>query len=280
MKPNLLQKPTLKISPEFDPENELSIPRISIITAAFNAEKTIRATVESIRLQTLRNWEYIVVDDGSTDNTLKILRQLEREEYRLHAIHQKNARQAAARNAGIRLARGEFIAIIDADDQALPERLEKQVSYLDQHKEIDVLGAWAVDVEPISGHLQGIQRRRETHDDLRMHIYKESPFITSTVIARRWFFIEMKGFRTNLTPVEDYDLWLRGYRYGKFHNLQEPLVYYARRQRMRWKSAIYSARVILEAALREKKLLSHFWYALRPLAYAAISKLSLMKDGK
>ena len=67
-----------------------SIPRVSVITAAFNAEKTIRATVESIRKQTMRDWEHIIVDDGSTDKTLEILLELQGEESRLHIVHQAN----------------------------------------------------------------------------------------------------------------------------------------------------------------------------------------------
>lgn len=264
----------------FDPEILQSVPRISVIIAAFNAEKTIKDTVESIRCQTLKDWEHIIVDDGSTDNTLKMLHHFERKDPRLCVVHQKNARQAAARNTALRLARAEFIAIIDADDQAFPERLEKQVEFLEQHKEINVLGAWAIDIQASTGKLLGIQHRRETHDDLVRHIYKECPFITSTVIARRWFFSEMGGFRPNLTPAEDYDLWLRGSCIGGYHNLQEPLVNYSRRHGLSWRSAFYSARVILGAVHRDRRILTHSWYAFRPIAAAAIVKLQLLTQGQ
>jgi glycosyltransferase involved in cell wall biosynthesis len=256
----------------FDPGIMQYVPRVSVITAAFNAEKTIKETVDSIRCQTLKDWEHIVVDDGSTDNTLKMLHQFEREDPRFRVVHQKNAKQAAARNTALPLAKAEFIAIIDADDQAIPERLEKQVRFLEENKKIDVLGSWANDIQSSTGKPLGIQYRRETHDDLVRNIYKECPFITSTVIARRAFFLKMGGFRPHLTSAEDYDLWLRGYRFGRYHNLQEPLVMYSCRDGMSWKSAFTSARVILGAANRDKQLFSHSGYALRPIAYAAFSK--------
>ena len=259
-----------------DSEITQSVPRVSIITAAFNAEKTIKDTVESIRRQTLLDWEHIIIDDGSTDNTLAMLYDFEREDPRLRVVHQKNARQAAARNAALRFARSEYIAIIDADDQAYPERLEKQVNYLDQHKEINVIGAWATDVQASTGKVLGIQRRRETHDDLIRHIYKECPFITSTVTARRSFFSETGGFRADYTPAEDYDLWFRGCHLGGYHNLQEPLVTYSCRQDINWKSPLTSARVILEAAYRDRRIWTHSWYALRPIAAVALAKLLLL----
>ena len=103
---------------------------ISIITTAYNAEKYLEETVASVQTQTYKNWELILVDDGSTDGSLAIAQSLAKSDKRIKVISLKNSGAAIARNAGISLAKGNYICFIDSDDLWLPEKLEKQLSFM------------------------------------------------------------------------------------------------------------------------------------------------------
>ena len=103
---------------------------ISIIMPAYNAEKFIRESITSVLQQTYSNWELIIVDDGSTDNTKKIIQAFAQQDGRIHYIYQPNGKQGKARNAGIRHASGDLIAFLDADDLWTKDKLEKQGSLI------------------------------------------------------------------------------------------------------------------------------------------------------
>jgi len=106
-------------------------PCVSVVTAAFNCEKTIRRCLESVQRQTFSNWEHIVVDDGSTDGTAALLADFARSDPRIRVLRTaRNGGAAVARNQALKEARGRFIAFIDADDEWLPEKLETQIRFM------------------------------------------------------------------------------------------------------------------------------------------------------
>lgn len=107
-------------------------PLISIVTPVYNAEKFLEETVGSIQNQTYQNWELLLVDDGSTDNSLQIAEDLAKTDPRINAVSIKNSGAAIARNTGIDLAKGSYICFIDADDLWLPEKLEKQIKFMQE----------------------------------------------------------------------------------------------------------------------------------------------------
>lgn len=111
---------------------------VSIITPCYNGAKYIRETIESVVNQTYSNWEMIIVDDGSKDNSAEIVRQFETKDKRVRLIQQKNAGSAAARNNGIQQAEGQYICLLDADDIWLPEFLEHQIKFMNAHHAICV----------------------------------------------------------------------------------------------------------------------------------------------
>lgn len=94
-------------------------------------------------------------------------------------------------------------------------------------------------------------------------------------MARRHFFCEIGGFNEMLPRAQDYDLWLRGYRHFRYHNLQEPLVYYRRDTRPSWRNALYSARVKIKAIRRDKKPPYYLWYAFRPIIATFLSTIKM-----
>jgi glycosyltransferase involved in cell wall biosynthesis len=244
-------------------------PAVSVIMPAYNAAVTVKASVQMLLAQTFSNWEAVIIDDGSKDNTLEILREIERKDSRIHVITQSNQRQAAARNAGIAKARGHYIAFLDADDFALPERFAKQVAFLDQHTDVTVLGGGRIDFDSATGVELGVTLHPEDHDTLCSRIFTECPFTTSTVMARADFF-QSRHFDPAMPPCEDHDLWIRSYHDNgiRFQNLNEPLVRYACRKRIGWIHYRQMSRMYRRALREEGRWPWKAWYALRPLVAA------------
>lgn len=121
---------------------------VSIITPCYNGAQYISETIESVLNQTYRNWEMIVIDDGSQDDSADIVRKYEERDDRIHLVSQKNAGSAAARNNGIRRSVGQYIALLDADDVWFPEFLEKQILFLQQNKAVCVCCSYScIDAE-------------------------------------------------------------------------------------------------------------------------------------
>ena len=111
-------------------------PKVSVLVPAYNAAATLAATLDSVRQQTFTDWELVVVDDGSTDTTAEVARACQ--DPRIRLIRQTNTGLAGARNQGFAQARGEFFAILDADDLARPDRLAMQVAFMEDHPQVDL----------------------------------------------------------------------------------------------------------------------------------------------
>jgi glycosyltransferase involved in cell wall biosynthesis len=118
-----------------------SEPAISVLMPVYNTERYVAEAVESILAQTFRNFEFLIIDDGSTDRSLSILKRYAERDPRIYLVSRPNTGYVIALNEMLAMARGEFIARIDADDIALPERFEVQVAYLREHPEVVCLGS-------------------------------------------------------------------------------------------------------------------------------------------
>jgi len=196
------------------------MPEVSVLLPAFNAEATVAAAVQSILNQTLHDIELIVVDDGSTDNTAQIVRNIGDD--RLRLIETEHVGVSAASNLATAASRSEFLARMDADDWAFPERLRRQLAYL-IHRNLDVVGC-KVHIVNADGSPSPTLRRYErwinqetlTPEQIHALRFVEFPIVNPTLLARRSYF-EI-GFQNNDFP-EDYDLLLtameRGLRFGK-----------------------------------------------------------------
>ena len=163
---------------------------------------------------------------------------------RIKVIRQKNSGLALSLNKGISIATGAWIARMDADDVSMPMRLEKQLSYLEKHPEIDVLGT-AAHLKAANGEDLGVKRMPESHDLLIQGMHKSSPFIHPSVMMRRKMLMSVGGYSENIMRAQDYELWSRIFKKYTFHNLQEPLLIYTVTERVRLKVIMQSARVRL-----------------------------------
>ena len=115
---------------------------VSIITPCYNGEKYIAETIDSVLAQTYQNWEMLIIDDGSQDNSVEIIKKYVKKDSRIQLIQQENSGSASARNNGIRNCRGQYIALLDADDLWLPEFLEKQIEFMKEKKTVCVACAY------------------------------------------------------------------------------------------------------------------------------------------
>jgi glycosyltransferase involved in cell wall biosynthesis len=177
------------------------MPKVSVVIPAYNAAKFISAAIDSVLSQSYRDFEVIVIDDGSTDETAKILRQYEGRIWWLSLP--QNAGQTRATNHGIRMATGEYLTYLDADDVYVPSKLEVQVKYLDEHLEVDAVYGDRYYVTPKGTSI--IRSRPIDKFLLLQRCYVPRP----TVMHRRSC-LEMVGwFDDKINGSEDWDMWVR-----------------------------------------------------------------------
>lgn len=195
-------------------------PLVSVIIPTYNRASMTMEAVQSVLRQTYDNFEIIVVDDGSTDNTYEIINQID--DKRIRYIYQENARQAAARNRGIEAACGDYIAFLDSDDLFFPQKLEQQVEYLTQNPHIGLLYSGYV----FSGRQENL--RTEHYATLSgqpiAQIMTRMEIATSAVIMPRQVFDIVGNFKTTLPGVEDMEFWVRVANHFPIASIPEPLV--------------------------------------------------------
>lgn len=199
------------------------MPLVSVLMPCFNAATTLDEAVASVVSQTLADLELVAVDDGSSDETSARLQAWMGRDPRVHLIRQEHAGIIRALNAGLAACRAPLIARMDADDCSLPQRLARQVAYLDRHPEVAVVGC-RVAGYPGGQVRRGFQAYIEwlnglvSPDDIAREIWVESPLAHPSVVMRREWIGRVGGYQDHGWP-EDYDLWLRlhlaGARLGK-----------------------------------------------------------------
>lgn len=199
------------------------IPRISIVLPARNAAGTLPAALGSIRAQTFVAWELVAVDDGSTDETHRILSSAARADARIRVLSLRPVGIVAALRGGCEAARGEFIARMDADDLMLPERLQRQADFLARHPRIGVVSCrvrYGGDRASQAGYAAYVDWTNAllTPEDMALRRFVESPVAHPSVLFRRELLAQHGGYAEGDFP-EDYELWLRwmdaGVRFGK-----------------------------------------------------------------
>ena len=167
-------------------------PRISIVMSVYNGEKYLREAVNSILNQTFKDFEFIIINDGSTDGTREILESYN--DPRIILIHKGNMGLTQSLNKGIALAKGKYIARQDADDISLPERLEKQIEFLERNEKVALLGTAIEIIDEIGNYLQTIKPPTDD-SSIRKGIKQNNYFCHGSVIFKRQGFFELGGYR-------------------------------------------------------------------------------------
>jgi glycosyltransferase involved in cell wall biosynthesis len=204
-------------------------PRVSVVMCVYNADRFVAETIRSVLAQTFGDFEFIIVNDGSTDQTLAILRAFEQQDQRIKIISRANKGIAASANEGIAASRGQFIARHDSDDISFPTRLEKQVAFLDANPDVVAVGAQMQVTDPYGLPLD--QTRFPTdHSGIERELLRGSGWTMPQPVAtfRRDAFERAGRYRLEYSNSEDLDLFLRLATVGKLANLPEVLVSWRR----------------------------------------------------
>ena len=212
----------------------MSTPTVSVLMPAFNAARYVEAAVRSILTQTFEDFELIVVDDGSTDGTLAVLQRLAAGDPRVTVVSRANTGIVDALNEAICMSRGEFLARMDADDVALPQRFERQLAYFRENPECVVVGTFVETIDPYGSVLDRLTHEID-HGGIDRELMNGRGFamVHPTVMMRAEAVRQVGRYRKQWEHSEDLDLFLRLGEIGKLHNLPEYLLQY----RMHFQSA-------------------------------------------
>lgn len=248
--------------------------KVSIIMGIYNCADTLEEAVESILQQTYDDWELIMCDDGSMDSTYEIATRFARQYENIISFqNEKNMGLNYTLNKCLEKAKGEYIARMDGDDISLPTRLEKEVAFLEQHKEYAVVSTNMVYFDENGDWGKSNMLEYPQKEDL----VRATPFCHAPCMVRQEVYKKVKGYSVDkkLLRVEDYHLWFKIYSEGyRGYNLQEPL--YKMRddrdatQRRKYKYRINEAYVKWLIAKNFGLSISSFIYVLRPLIVGVV----------
>ena len=196
----------------------MSNPKVSVIMAAWNAEKTISDSIASVQAQIFSDWELVVADDDSTDGTATMVEGIVQSDSRVRLLRLEHGGAAKARNAAVRTAEGEYIAVLDSDDVSMPDRLALECRFLDEHPDVSVVGGRCLQAGIVL-------KPPRSNGALQYALTHCNPFHHSTVMFRKSAF--GAGYRENYVAAHDYEFLARLCAEGKCANI--PVVLSERR---------------------------------------------------
>lgn len=203
----------------------MNSPVVSVVLVACNVDHFLAEAIESILGQTFSEFEFIIVDFGSTDQSKMIASAYAAKDSRIRLHEIRTCGLAEARNAGCALARGQYIAIMDADDVSAPDRLIRQVAFMETHPDIGILGGAAEWIDTAGKSLH-FDYPPTDGSEIESHLLTRCPFWHSSVLLRKEAFVLAGGYRAVFAQAEDYDLWLRISEHYPCANLKEVLLKY------------------------------------------------------
>ena len=200
-------------------------PVVSVVMSVYNAEKYLDVAIRSILEQTYNNFEFIIINDGSNDRSLEIIKKYKNEDDRIVLISRENRGLISSLNEGIAKARGEYIARMDADDISLPFRIEKQLQVMEHEKDIVVCGSWInIFGENIN---EKVARYFEYDKQIKANLLVSCCFAHPSVMIRKDAFTNNNIlYDERFKNAEDYYLWTQLAKVGKFYNIPEILLKY------------------------------------------------------
>ena len=196
-------------------------PKISVLLAVYNGERYVKDATSSVLLQTFGDFELIIIDDGSSDGTPKILNSFT--DPRIVIVsNEKNEGLIKSLNKGIKMARGEYLARMDADDISHPQRFEKQINYMEANRGIGVLGT-AVNHVDEKNKIISTLIQPQAHESILWKMFFECAIIHPTVIARKEVIEMAGGYDVRFPHIEDTELWMRVADKTRFSNIPDVL---------------------------------------------------------
>lgn len=200
-------------------------PLVSVVMVVCNVDRFLAESIESILGQTFQEFEFIIVDFGSTDNSLSIISSYAASDNRIKLHIIPHCGLAEARNAGCFLAQGRYIAIMDADDVSVPDRLMWEIDFMEKHPQVGVLGG-ATEWIDASGRSLRIDYPPTEDREIRSELVTGVPFWQPTALISSEAFVLVGGYRAVFAQTEDYDLWLRIAEHFEVANLEQVVLKY------------------------------------------------------
>ncbi|MCK4454169.1 glycosyltransferase [Candidatus Parcubacteria bacterium] len=236
---------------------------VSIILPTYNRATYIRKAIESVLSQTYRGFELIIIDDGSTDETPKIISEFKRKDARVKCMTNKpNIGLVKSLNKGVKNAQGKYIARLDDDDFWCDKgKLEKQVKFLENNPSYVAVGGGVIRVDA-TGKETSRHLLSENDKDLKNSMLLNNSFVHSTVVFKKEIWEMVGGFDESLDFSEDWDLWLRFGKIGKFYNFQQYFVRYLQdRQNKSNYNIQHNARLNIKLRKKYRNDYPNFWKA-------------------
>jgi len=257
--------------------------RVSIIVATYNSEKYIDDCIRSILSQTYKFWELIIIDDASTDSTLKKISQYKNKKIIIIKL-KKNIGSYKAINFAINLCKGKYIAILDSDDISHPSRLQKQVDLLDSEEKIGLVATWYKIIDAKNKILESIKMPGNKNFNLK---FPCNNFIChSSVMFKKKIAIEFGLYDDKLVYASDYNLFLKIFTKYKIKFIKEFLVYYRRHDKQKTQTKSLKESILKEILInlrfsKKNKLINinNFYFYLKNYIFS-ILKLILLKTYK
>ncbi|OQB06151.1 MAG: putative glycosyltransferase EpsE [bacterium ADurb.Bin212] len=201
-------------------------PKVSVLMPAYNAESYIGVAIESILSQTFRDLELIVIDDSSTDSTIEIVSEFAKNDDRLCIIrNSKNLKISRSLNKGLNIAKGRYVARMDADDWSYSDRIEKQYHFLEKNPKVGIVGG-VMRVCDKNLKVIGTRFYEKSDRSIRKKMFRYNPFCHPAIMVRKSIFDQVGGYNVYLADAEDYDLYFRIGNISKFANLDCPIIKY------------------------------------------------------
>ncbi len=179
---------------------------VSVIMSVYNGARYLRDSIDSILHQTFQHFELVIINDGSTDDTVKILEEIN--DHRIVLLNQENLGLTKSLNRGARISNGKYIARQDADDISLPNRLEQQVKFLNENPDIGFVGGSYLLIDENSSQLKIIEVKNNP-PLLKTTLLKRNIFAHGSCMFRKDLFNDIGGYREEFRYAQDIDLWLR-----------------------------------------------------------------------
>jgi glycosyltransferase involved in cell wall biosynthesis len=205
----------------------MTMPGVSVIMPVYNGSRYLLEAAESILAQTYQDFEFICIDDGSTDDSLQPLRQLERRDPRVRVITRANKGLPRTLNEGIALAKAPLIARMDADDIALATRFEKQVAHLQDNPRCVIVGSRVTTIDPYGSAVWTSEQPTDHESIVRDLLHGIGwSIVHPAAMIRKSALEQIAGYREQFSTSQDLDLFLRLAEVGELANLAEPLLQY------------------------------------------------------
>ncbi len=204
----------------------MTTPTVSVVMSVFNGERFLREAVESILNQSFRELEFIIIDDGSTDSSASMIESYCSQDARVRPYHQENRGLVESLNRGCGLARGKYIARMDADDVCAPTRFVRQVAFLDANPLVGLVGCGIYENIDANGAVLHTSYLPEDNETIQRTLLQRWCFLHPSIMFRRSLCERVGGYRKEFEGTEDHDFTLRMLEHCQAHNLYERLISY------------------------------------------------------